>query len=242
MENFNVFDWIVLGYLGLWLLIVIRGLIKGLIRQLGGLVGLVVGFLVASWWSRDLAALLKDNLGAFDYWSVVAFGLLFLGGFIACLIVAWFFHRLLERAELKRWDRVAGGLFALIKGFVLGLVLVFICSIFFSENHPMVKNMRLRPTVEKTVGFVYDRLPQTWQQDILKTRQAIRKGLGMGKARPRGIFEQLKDAISDGADRFREWLKKGKPGAESRSGPAPMKKPSGSGTYHFNPVGGNNSG
>jgi membrane protein required for colicin V production len=244
MKNFNVLDWVVLGYLGLWLFIVIRGLIKGLIRQLGGLAGLVVGFLAASWWSRDLTRLLRDNLGPFDYWSVVSFGVLFLAGFIACVMVAWFFNYLLNRAELKRWDRLAGGLFALVKGFVLGLVLVFVFSILFSEKHALVRDMRLKATVAKVAGFVYDRFPPNWQQDIQKTRAAIRRGLGL--SRPRGMFERMYDDFTEWLDRQIERLKKGQPRAPAGSGPgptAPAPKPApGSGTYNWSPIGGGNSG
>ncbi len=244
MKDFNVFDWMVLGYLVLWLIIVIRGLVKGLIRQLGGLAGLVVGFLAASWWSRDLARLLKAKLGPFDYWSVVSFGVLFLAGFIACVVVAWFFNYLLNQVELKRWDRLAGGLFALVKGFVLGLVLVFVFSIFFSAKQPLVRDMRLRGTVEKVAGFVYDRFPQGWQRDIQKTRTTIRRGLGL--SRPQSIFEQMYDDFTEWLHRQLDRLKKGQPWPPAGSGPGPTspapKRAPRSGTYQWSPVGGGNPG
>jgi uncharacterized membrane protein required for colicin V production len=247
MSDFNVLDWIVLGFLALWLFIVIRGLVKGLIRQLGGLAGLVVGFLAASWWSRDLAELLRNNIGPFDYWSVVAFGVLFLAGFIACVLAAYFLNFLLHRAELARWDRLAGGLFALAKGFVLGLVLVFAFSVFFSSQHPLVQGSRLRPTVEKVVGFVYERFPAGWQQDIQRTRDSVRRGLGFSRSRPRpqGMFEQMYEGFTQWLDTQIKRFNKGRPQSPAGSGapstaPAPGTAP-GSGTY-VAPLGGGNPG
>ncbi|MBU0515135.1 MAG: CvpA family protein [Proteobacteria bacterium] len=244
MSGFNFLDWLVLGFLALWLIIIIMGFVRGLIRQVGGLAGLVVGFLAANWWSKDLAQILREGVGSFEYWSVVAFGVLFLLGFIACVTTAWILSRLLARIDLRRWDRLSGGLFAVVKGFVLGLVLVFVFTLFFSSEHSLVRNSKLAPHVRSVVVRVYDLLPATWAQSITTTHRQIAGAFGrtdaVGKVYKRG--GGIKNVVDAFGKMFRS-IFKGSSGSDSSgsndAGAPPPTKPSSSsgasGTYTWSP-------
>lgn len=244
MNGFNLLDWLVLGFLALWLIIIIMGFVRGLIRQLGGLAGLVVGFLVASWWSKDLAQMLREGVGPFEYWSLVAFGVLFLLGFIACVAAAWVLSRILARADLRRWDRLAGGLFAVVKGFVLGLVLVFVFTLFFSPGHALVRNSKLAPHVRAVVVRVYDLLPAPWAQSIAATHRQIASAFGRTDAVDR-VYQRgggMKNVLKALENKYRSIFKgssgSGSSGSNDTGAPSPTKPSSssgGSGTYTWSP-------
>lgn len=244
MSGFNLLDWLVLGFLALWLIIIIMGFVRGLIRQLGGLAGLVVGFLAASWWSKDLAQMLRESVGRFEYWSVVAFGVLFLLGFIACVMVAWILSRLLARIDMRRWDRLAGGLFAVVKGFVLGLVLVFVFTLFFSPGHTLLRNSKLAPHVRSVVVRVYDVLPARWAQSISATHRQIASAFGRTDAVDR-VYRRgggMKNVVDAFENMFRSIFKgssgSGSTGSTDAGAPHPTKPSSSSGasgTYTWSP-------
>ncbi len=243
MNGFNFLDWMVVGFLALWVVIIILGFVRGLIRQLGGLAGLVVGFLVAGWWSKDLAQMLRESIGPFEYWSVVAFGVLFLLGFLACVIVAWILSRILARADLRGWDRLAGGLFAVAKGFVLGLVLVFVFTLFFSPGHALVRNSQLAPRVRAVVVRVYELLPAPWARSIAASHRQIASAFGRTDAVDR-VYRRgggLKNVLQAVENQYRSMFR-GSSGSGSAASPQtgarPPSKPSApgpSGTYTWSP-------
>lgn len=105
----------------------IRGFFRGFFKEVASLVGVILGIFAAKWFGLDFAAFLQTQFG----WSLqvaqpAAYILLFLVVAIALNIVAWLFGKLLSAASLGWANKLAGGLFGLLK-FALVMSLLLNC-------------------------------------------------------------------------------------------------------------------
>ncbi|MEK9613171.1 MAG: CvpA family protein [Flavobacteriaceae bacterium] len=120
----NTIDVIVFLFLAYGL---IKGLIKGFIVEIAGMIALVIGVLGAF----KFSSLLGAYLGVFVNWDsrsvqIVSFILLFMGIIFAISLIAKMITKVLQVVALGLLNRLLGGLFGLLKWFVILSVLVLI--------------------------------------------------------------------------------------------------------------------
>lgn len=122
-----IFDALVLGFVALAAGI---GAWKGFAWQLGSIVAPIAG-ISAGW---PLSAALAPHLSLrapLDRWA--AFGLLYLGITLLVFVLALGLRKLLERAQLRAWDRHLGFAVGALKGFALAVAFT-LAALAFSED------------------------------------------------------------------------------------------------------------
>jgi membrane protein required for colicin V production len=120
----NVLD---LGIIILLGLITLRGYYRGLFQEVAVLVGVVGGIVVAAHTYLRLAAWLQPWITDPQHARWVAFPVIFVAVYWLTRLAAHFIHRLLYHIYLDFFDRLLGGVFALVKGALLvgfGLMLL----------------------------------------------------------------------------------------------------------------------
>src|SRR5258708_4264726 len=118
----GVADWIILAFL---LLSVAMAAWEGFFHEAFGLVGLVVGYLVAAWQYRWLADWFDKYLKQQWLGDITAFLIIFFVVLIIAGILGRLARRLMKAAGLTAMDRTLGGLLGLLKGSrVVAIVLV----------------------------------------------------------------------------------------------------------------------
>lgn len=162
----DVILWLILGIL------LILGLVKGFLRQILGLVGIVVGFIlalsfypeVASFWQRFIRPhVLTELLGFLLIFGIVVFLSYLLASFLAKAI----------KGPIKFFDRLLGGALGLIKGALICGILLMIL-VLFPVNPRVVEESRMAPIcLEVTKGIVRlipqklkDKFDQTYRQIV----------------------------------------------------------------------------
>ncbi len=104
---------------------VLAGVIRGLVRELLSLVflllALFLAFLLYARAGQALRGLVKPPAFAVVAGFFLVFGLVLAAG----ALLTWLIRRLLVRGPLRSADRVLGGLFGLLRGGLIGAVLVF---------------------------------------------------------------------------------------------------------------------
>jgi membrane protein required for colicin V production len=116
------FDWVI----GLILVLeLLKGFKKGFLSEMGTILGILLGFMIASAGGNTLATFLAPVCGNSEKWSlVVGFLLTFLAVFFLIVILAKIFEGFLSALALGWTNRLAGAVFCLLRGaLVLSVVL-----------------------------------------------------------------------------------------------------------------------
>jgi membrane protein required for colicin V production len=123
----TVLDWI---FLVILISSVVSSIIKGFAREAISLGSIVLGLVLASWFypipGRFFIAYVKTQ----DIASLLGFLTIFLGCAIAGALVSWIVHRLIKLTQLQWFDRLLGGAFGVIRGWLIGSVFFLIFTAF----------------------------------------------------------------------------------------------------------------
>ena len=125
-----------LGIIVLLGLIALRGYYRGLFQELGALVGVVGGVVVAAHTYLRLSGWLQPWIADPVHARWVAFAVVFVAVYWLTRLVAHFIQRLLYHLYLDFFDRLLGGVFALAKGALLvGFGLMLLGSVLPRDSH-----------------------------------------------------------------------------------------------------------
>lgn len=154
----------------------VRGLMKGLIVEVTSIVGIILGFLGAKWWSAAFASWLMMQFE----WSetaciVIAYAVLFAGIALALNIVARLLSKLFQKIHLGWLNRILGGVFGAAKWGIVIVALV-LCL------HNIDKQFGLLKPELRDKSVVYTTLTpyaeQAWEE--------IKAQIEMQKTQPEG--------------------------------------------------------
>lgn len=148
-----------------WLCIVVLvcslviGAWRGLVFELLSLTSWVVAFFLAQWFAADAAALLpmKDTDPMIQH--AVGFVLVFVVAIFACSFVAWLMKKLIDAIGLRPADRALGGLFGLLRGVLVLLVLAAVVSMTTMHEAEWWKTAHSAPILEAALQAIKPLLP-----------------------------------------------------------------------------------
>ena len=102
---------------------------RGLVYEVFALLGWVAAYFVARLFGADVAPLLPAWMGAENARMTVAFALLFVATLVISGIVAWALSKLVKWVGLGWLDGLLGGLFGMVRGVLVVLVLVLLAGL-----------------------------------------------------------------------------------------------------------------
>ncbi len=137
--------------LGIIILIsVISGIKKGLARTAIGLGAAILGLFCALWFHGMLGAYLTFT-GSRNIANLIAFFLIFLAVVVAGSLIGSLIDHLLKLVRLSWLNRILGGGFGLLRGVLVGAIVVLAVMAFTPRPAPQsVTNSRLAPYVIDT--------------------------------------------------------------------------------------------
>jgi len=155
-----------LGILVLLILIALRGYYRGFFQELAVLAGVVGGVVAAA----HLYPLLVPKVSPWftnpDYARWLAFALVLVGVYWTIRLLALLFQRLLYHLYLDVFDRIFGGVFALVKGaLLLGFSLMLIGVIMPRDSH-LFKESRIAPSLINFSRQALGLLPPDFKQRL----------------------------------------------------------------------------
>jgi membrane protein required for colicin V production len=133
----NWMDWLLIAF---WVASVANGFQEGIVRMGIGMMALIAGFFLASWFGGMAAGSLmpyvhvKAVAGLMGY-LIVFIGVLLIGTLLGALIA-----RMLKLVGLSSLDRILGGAFGLVRGFVVVTVVAMVVSAFAPSWMPKAVN------------------------------------------------------------------------------------------------------
>ncbi len=174
LASFNAFDWLLVIVLA-WSTIV--GLVRGIIREVFGLAGTILGLLVAAWnylaFARWLSRWITSQVAA----EVTAFLLIAVGVLVVCTLIGRLVRGTAHTIGLGFPDRLAGAAFGLIRGALIGVVILITATAFFPPQ-TLIARSRLAPyflAAAREVCFV---VPQHLQRRVTGGTASIRRIAG----------------------------------------------------------------
>jgi membrane protein required for colicin V production len=155
-----------LGIIILLGLVTLRGYYRGLFQEVAVLVGVVGGVVVAAHTYLRLAGLLKAWITDPQLARWVAFAVVFVAVYWLTRLAAHFIQRLLYHLYLDFFDRLLGGVFALIKGALLigfGLMLL---GVVMPRNSHLLKGSVAAPHLIAFAHQSLELLPPDFKQRL----------------------------------------------------------------------------
>jgi membrane protein required for colicin V production len=142
-------------------LLTVRGLWTGFVRQAAFIAALVLAFLVAGTFSRQLALLCKTFTSSPQFGFLLAYGLLFVVVYLAVMLLGFGLKKVLKISLLGGFDRLLGGLFGFGKGVFFATLLFMTLAAFLSNSAPFLHRSHFYPFLDNTskvvVSFIADR-------------------------------------------------------------------------------------
>jgi membrane protein required for colicin V production len=141
IADFTLLDWLVAAILAYS---VVMSTLRGFVREILGLVTVVAGLILAAWFHDDLAVLFMDVVATDDLALFVAFSLLFAGTLAVGFTLIWVTYRVFRIAHIEWFDRVLGGAFGFVRGWLIAAA-IFVGFTSFGIRADAVRNSELSP-------------------------------------------------------------------------------------------------
>ena len=133
-----------LGILAILVYSVVMSAMKGFVREVFGLIALAISVLLAAWFHPWSARLFKDVVRTENLALFFSFSVIFLGTLLAGVVIIWLITKFMKFAKLQWADRVLGAAFGLIRGWVIGAVLLLSLTAYEVQTE-RVRNSELAP-------------------------------------------------------------------------------------------------
>lgn len=128
----NLFDLIFLALLAIFTLL---SYLRGMLQEIFTLIGLFGGFLVASWYSSDLADLISPLIPDSSISELLSFGLILLLGYYMSIFLGGM-SDLFHNEPESGLARLGGGAIGFCKGLTLCLAVYWIVSHYIPSFQP----------------------------------------------------------------------------------------------------------
>ncbi len=139
---------------------------RGLVYEVLALLGWVAAYFVARMFGADVAPLLPAWMGAEAVRMTVAFALLFVVALFISGIVAWLLSKLVKWVGLGWLDGLLGGLFGLVRGVLVVLVLALLAGLTDLPKDPFWRDAWLSKPMENAALSAKKWLPGNVAQRV----------------------------------------------------------------------------
>ena len=141
IQNFTLLDWIIAAIL---LYSVVISTMRGFFREVLGLVTVVMAVVLAAWLYRDVGAIFTGVVAEENIALFIGFTIIFFGTLVVGFTVIRFIYKFFEFARVEWFDRLLGGAFGFVRGWLIGVV-IFLGLTSFEVQSEAVKNSELAP-------------------------------------------------------------------------------------------------
>lgn len=137
----------------------IRGLFRGLVTEIGALIGVVGGFLLANAYYDKAAPYVGKVITDSSWVGIASYAGIFLGVILLTSVIAAILHRLLNATPAAWLDHAAGLVLGGLKGVLICCVLLA-CITYFLPNAEFVRSAKTVPYLRQATTFLQQFMPQ----------------------------------------------------------------------------------
>ena len=160
----NPLDWMLAALLAYS---TIRAGMRGLVRELFALGGLLVGFVLACWYYRNVAEFLRGLVNSEPLADFCAFLLIASVVMIAATVIGSLVRRAATAVGLSPLDRLGGAAFGAVRGVVLGAALLLAVTAFL-PTAPWVEGSKFSPYLLRASHAVSFVMPRQLKRQLVE--------------------------------------------------------------------------
>jgi membrane protein required for colicin V production len=157
------FDYFVLIVVGASILL---SVMRGLVKELLSILAWILAFIVAKFYTLELAHILPSNIPSEELRYLAAFVILFLATLLICTLLAIALSQVIKVAGMGWLDRILGGVFGLLRGVFVVSILVMLCGLTHLPQHPAWRSALLSAPLEALVGKILPWMPAAVAEKI----------------------------------------------------------------------------
>ncbi len=152
------FDYIVLSIVGFSVLV---SMMRGFVKELLSLISWVAAFLIARFYTTELAPLLPKGIPSEGLRLFAAFIILFLSTLLVSSLLSIAVSQIFRKTGLNGLDRFLGAIFGILRGLLIVCVLVFLAGLTSLPKEPLWRDAMFSPPLEKLVTSALQWLPDS---------------------------------------------------------------------------------
>jgi len=135
------------------------GVLRGLVREVLALVAWVAAFLLSNFLAPEAARLLPQGMGSEEVRLLVSYVVVFIIVLVALSVLAVLASKLVKVVGLGVSDRAVGGVFGLVRGVLVVMILVLLAGLTSLPRQSAWREAALRGALEAAAGYVKAWLP-----------------------------------------------------------------------------------
>ena len=169
-------NWLDVVLIAILAVSVILGFLKGFTRAAIGLVTLILAVFCGLWFYGMPAGVLREYVSSQQLANFIGFMLIFLVVLLGGGLIGWGIAKLMKVAKISWLDRLAGGAFGVVRGVLLGAVLVTAFMAFAPKTPPVsVAHSRVAPYVMHAARVVVAAAPHEVKNGFRNSYSRIRE-------------------------------------------------------------------
>ncbi len=166
---FNLLDLILIIIV---VLSVMLGIIKGFVREVFSLIFFVIAIILSFLYYKEVGSIFAGSVKNRNIADFIGFIIIFIVILITGSIVTYLLKRIFNIGPLKSVDRILGGVFGLIRGILIGAIIVF-GAIMFKVNKNVIKASKFSPCIVEVIEYVLDIESGLEKEKINKLKNSI---------------------------------------------------------------------
>ena len=152
----TVVDIVILAIVGISIAL---GALRGLVREVLALVAWVAAFLLSNFLAPEAAKLLPQGMGSEEIRLLVSYVVVFIIVLVALSVLAILASKLVKVVGLGAPDRVVGGVFGLVRGVLVVMILVLLAGLTALPRQPAWRDGVFSGPLETFAGHIKAWLP-----------------------------------------------------------------------------------
>lgn len=119
---------------------ILMGIIKGFIRELFSLIFLIIGVVLAYLFYDDVSAILMKYVNNQNIANFLGFTGIFTLVLIVGAVLTYLIRKIFTVGPLKAVDRILGGIFGLLRGILISIIIILVLQAFPTQNDLLNKS------------------------------------------------------------------------------------------------------
>jgi membrane protein required for colicin V production len=155
---------------------VVAGFSKGMIKIGIGMAAVLIGFLAAAWFYGTVGNWMAPVLASKAVANIIGFLAVLAVVMLVGAVVSWGLHKLFKMIGLTWLDRLVGGVFGLVRGFVISAVLLLVLLAFAPlPTRSAVVGSCISPYVMESASILSMAAPYELKAGFQKSYEEIKK-------------------------------------------------------------------